>query len=164
LRVEIAPRTRRCWHWVLSVVVLCIVSCAATPSLEKDAQALKTLIAAEGEAARAHDAERLASLWAEDGVVRDARHTPGDPSDDGVWQGRDAIMSRYTSTIFYLTLEEMGPIDLAFDIRGDQAVVTGTTRIGDEVSPGGERWTFARQDGEWVIKGITFNLEAGGQR
>jgi hypothetical protein len=73
-------------------------------------------------------------------------------------------MSRYTSTLFGLTLEDAGPVDLVFDVRGNSAVVTGTTRIGGELSPGGERWTFARKDGEWVITGISFNLEAGGQR
>ena len=121
------------------------------------------MIAAEGRAARERDADRLASLWADDSVVRDARHTPDDMSDDRVWEGRDAIMSRYTSEIFYLTLEDAGPMDLVFDVRGDAAVVTGTTRMGDEVSPGGERWTFARQRGGWVIAGITFNLEANPQ-
>jgi hypothetical protein len=62
--------------------------------------------------------------------------------------------------IFFLTLDEMGPVDLVIDVEGDSAVVTGTTRIGTELSPGGERWTFARREGQWQITGITFNLEA----
>jgi ketosteroid isomerase-like protein len=138
-------------------------ACASTRSADNDEEAIRAVIAAEGRAARERDADRLASLWAEDGVVRDARHTPDDMSDDQVWEGRDAIMSRYTSEIFYLTLEDAGPMDLVFDVRGDAAVVTGTTRMGDEVSPGGERWTFARQRGGWVITGITFNLEDSGR-
>jgi hypothetical protein len=39
------------------------------------------------------------------------------------------------------------------------AIVTGTTRMGDELSPQGERWTFERQHGTWRITGITINLE-----
>ena len=152
-------RVGRCWYGLLSLVLLWLTSCAATPLLEDSERALQALVAAEGEAVRARDAERLSSLWAEDGVVRDARHTPDDLSDDRVWEGRDAIMSRYTSTLFYLALEDAGPTDLVFDVRGDSAVVTGTTRIGNELSPGGERWTFGRRGGEWVITGITFNLE-----
>jgi ketosteroid isomerase-like protein len=144
-------------------VLLWVVSCAAKHSPDENVQSLTSLIAAEGEAARARDLERLASLWAEDGIVRDARHTPGDPSDDGMWQGWDAILSRYTSTIFNQSLADAGPVDLVFEVRGDAAVVTGTTRIGGELSPGGERWTFRRQGKGWVITGITFNLEDGDQ-
>jgi len=136
-----------------------IVTCTSTPSIAEDRAAIRALIAAEGWAACSRDADRLESLWAAEGVVRDANHTPDDPTDDRVWQGRDAVMSRYTSVIFNLTLEEIGPVDLVIDVRGDGAVVTGTTRIGAEVSPGGERWTFARRGREWQIVDITFNLE-----
>jgi ketosteroid isomerase-like protein len=138
------------------------LACTRASSEAEDHAAIRSLISEEGEAARTRDAERLESLWAVDGTVRDANHTPDDPLDDKVWQGRDAIMSRYTSVIFYLTLDQVGPIELSIDVQGDVAVVTGTTRIGAELSPGGERWTFARHKGEWQITGIAFNLEAHG--
>jgi hypothetical protein len=44
-------------------------------------------------------------------------------------------------------------------VTGDQAVATSTTVIGKEVSPGGDRWTFARRDGRWWITGLMYNLE-----
>ncbi|MBL7200129.1 MAG: nuclear transport factor 2 family protein [Anaerolineae bacterium] len=147
-------------RYLIFCVLCAAAACARRPSPAEDQAALHALIAAEGEAARTRDAERLESLWAVDALVRDANHTPDNPQDDRVWQGRDAILSRYTSVIFYLTLDEMGPVDLVIDVQGDAAVVTGTTRIGTELSPGGERWTFARREGGWQITGITFNLEA----
>jgi hypothetical protein len=99
-------------------------------------------------------------LWIEEGWVHDANHTPDDLADDQVWEGRDAVMARYSSVIFGLTLEEVGPIELDMDLQGARAVVTGTTRMGSERSPNGERWTCVRQQGAWRIESITFDLEA----
>ena len=138
-----------------------IVACAPKPSPSENEATIRALIAAEAKGARTRDVALLESIWAVDGVVRDANHTPDDLADDQVWQGRDAIMLRYATVIFYLTLDEAGPVDLVMDIEGDSAVVTGTTRMGSELSPQGERWTFVRCDGKWEIAGITFNLEPG---
>jgi hypothetical protein len=51
------------------------------------------------------------------------------------------------------------PADLVINVRGDEAVVTGTTRIGDEVSPAGDRWRLVKIEGCWVIQELIFNLE-----
>lgn len=134
-------------------------ACRATPSASEDAEAIRAVIRAEAEAARAHDVERLESLWAKDGLVRDANHTPRDLTDDRIWLGRDAVISRYTSVVFYLPLDGAGPTDLEIAVHGDEAVVTATTHIGQEVSPRGERWTFVRRGDRWKIASITFNLE-----
>ncbi len=136
-----------------------LVACRATPSSADDAARLRQLIRAETNAVRAHDIEQLESLWIEEGTVRDANHTPDDQGDDRVWLGRDAVMTRYTSLLFYLPMEGSGPTDLDIAVHGNTAVVTATTRIGDEVSPRGEQWTFVRRDGRWQIASITFNLE-----
>jgi ketosteroid isomerase-like protein len=151
-----------CAAWA---ALACLAACAPAPfaqpapSAGQDEAALRALVAAEGQGARTRDVALLESIWAEDGVVRDASHTPHDPADDQVWQGRDAVMLRYETVIFILTLDEVGPLDLDVEVQGDMAVVTGTTRIGGERSPQGERWTFVRRGGEWRIAGITFNLE-----
>lgn len=136
-----------------------LVACTPAPNPQESKQAILGLIEAEGIGARTRDIALLESIWAHDAVVRDANHTPDNPADDQVWQGRDAILLRYETVLFYLTLEDVGPVDLDVDIHGHTATVTGTTRIGSELSPGGERWTFAWRDGEWKITGITFNLE-----
>ncbi len=52
-----------------------------------------------------------------------------------------------------------GAADVKLDIQGDQATAVSTTAIGSEVAPGGDRWTFAKQDGRWWITGLTYNLE-----
>jgi len=123
------------------------------------AQAIAELIATHRAAVVADDVQGLLDIWAEDGVIRDANHTPDDPTDDHVWRGLDAVLSYYTTILFPLYLNEVGPVDTALTIKGPEAVMTGTTKIGDELSPRGERWTFAFRDGKWKITGMTFNLE-----
>ena len=48
---------------------------------------------------------------------------------------------------------------MTLEIQGDQAAAASTTAIGNEVAPGGDRWTFTRRDGRWWITGLTYNLE-----
>lgn len=106
------------------------------------------------------DVQGLLDIWADDGIIIDANHTPDNPTDDHVWRGLDAVLSYYTTVLFPLYLTEIGPVDTVLTVNGLEAVMTGTTMIGAEVSPGGERWTFAFRDGEWKITGLTFNLES----
>lgn len=124
-----------------------------------DREAILALMAAEAEAAIRDDAGRLLALWAADGLVRDANHTPDDPTDDHTWIGHDAILSRYLTIVFPLYLTRLAHADVLLTVEGDEATATATTVIEGEVSPGGERWTFARIEGEWRITSITFNLE-----
>jgi ketosteroid isomerase-like protein len=128
-------------------------------SVASDREAILALMAAEAEAAVHDDAARLLTLWAADGLVRDANHTPADPNDDYTWIGHDAILSRYLTVVFPLHLTQLARIDVLLTVEGDTATVIATTVIEGEVSPGGERWTFARFEGEWRITSITFNLE-----
>lgn len=124
-----------------------------------DREAILALMTAEAEAAVHDDAARLLELWAADGLVRDANHTPDDPTDDHTWIGHDAILSRYLTIVFPLHLTRLARTDVHLIIDQDVATATATTVIEGEVSPGGEQWTFARVDGEWRIVSITFNLE-----
>ncbi len=130
-----------------------------TPVPANDEEAIVGLLRAEGEAVVAQDMDRLAELWAEDAIVRDAKHTPEDTSDDALWRGIDAIMDRYVVLVFPGNPQLVEPEIVSIDIEGDKATVVSTTRIGEEVSPGGDTWTFVRRDGRWWIASLTYNLE-----
>lgn len=155
-----------CLNVVLLLLILvsgCYPSPPPTDSVPPTADASQTithLIAVHRTAVVADDVQGVLDIWAEDGVITDANHTPFDPADDHVWRGLDAVLSYYTTVLFPLYLEEVGPVDTVVTINGSQAVMTGTTKIGDELAPGGERWTFALRDGEWKITSMTFNLES----
>ncbi|MCS7221863.1 MAG: nuclear transport factor 2 family protein [Anaerolineae bacterium] len=132
-------------------------SSTSTPSV--DEIAIRQLLDAEAEAVVEQDIDRLMEIWAEDGEVIDARHTPDQPADDIRWRGKDAIRERYVSLVF-----PGGPTAVAHPIvdlviSGDTAVVTTTTQIGSETAEAGDRWTFARREGRWVITSLTYNLE-----
>ena len=68
-------------------------------------------------------------------------------NDDLTWRGRDAIRQRYVTLVFPGNPDAAGPIDAQVTIAGDRAEALSTTHIGSEVAPGGDRWTFARKDG-----------------
>jgi hypothetical protein len=125
-----------------------------------DEEAVLQLMAAEGEGVVEQDIGRLMEIWAEEGVVVDARHTPDETGDDLTWRGRDAIRQRYVTLVFPGNPAAAGPSDALVTVTGDSAEALSTTRIGTEVAPGGDRWTFARSDGRWFITGLTYNLEA----
>lgn len=130
-----------------------------TPIPATDEEAILKLLRAESEGVVQQDMDRLADLWAEDATVTDAKHTPDDPADDAVWRGIDAILDRYVVLVFPGNPQYAEPADVSVSIDGDTATVTSTTQIGDEVSPGGDRWTFVRRDGRWYIQALSYNLE-----
>ncbi len=131
----------------------------ATPIPDSDEAAIRSLLQAEAEGVVGQDIDRLLDIWAEDGVVTDANHTPDDPSDDLTWSGRDAIRERYVNLVFPSAPLELTPADVQLTIHGDTAVAIATTHIGREVAPGGDRWTFVKRDGRWQIASLTYNLE-----
>jgi len=98
-------------------------------------------------------------LWAPDGRIADAKHTPADSADDQTWEGADAIRHRYLRRVFPGNPAAAQPAGLAIALNGDQATVTGTTQIGNEVSPNGDRWQVVKVGGCWVIKELIFDLE-----
>ncbi len=130
-----------------------------TPQPESDEEAIRQLILLEGRGVVAQDIQGLMDLWAADGMVIDAKHTPDDPGDDARWRGRDAIRERYVVLVFPGNPSVVAPAEIQITITGDTAVATSTTVIGDEVAPGGDRWEFVKRDGRWWIKSLTYNLE-----
>lgn len=145
-------------------LVLLLTACGGqarpTPTLPvNDDEAIRQMLRAESAAVVQQDIDRLAELWAEDATVTDAKHTPSDASDDAVWRGIDAILDRYVVVVFPGNPQFAEPNDVQVQISGDQASATSTTRIGAEISPAGDRWTFVRRDHHWLIQSLTYNLE-----
>jgi hypothetical protein len=131
-----------------------------TPVPASDEEAIRFLLQAEGEGVVNKDIDRLMGLWAEEGFVADANHTPADGTDDLTWKGSYAVRDRYITAVFPGNPSTAAPTDLTIEINADRATVTATTRIGDEVSPAGDRWTFLRTPDGWRIESLTYNLEA----
>jgi len=71
----------------------------------------------------------------------------------------DAIRHRYVRTVFPGAPTEIQPANLQIELDGDNAVVIATTRIGDEISPSGDRWELTRQNDCWLIQSLAYNLE-----
>ncbi len=152
---------------ILFLLLLLLTACAAptfTPTPitlpnASDEEAIMALLRAESQGVVAKDMDLLASLWAEDAVVVDAKHTPDDPSDDTRWEGIDAVLDRYVTLVFPGNPAFAEPADVQITIEGDRAEAASTTRIGEERSPGGDRWTFVKRHGRWWIQSLTYNLE-----
>jgi hypothetical protein len=129
------------------------------PDTAGDEAAITALLRAESTEVVQQDIEALMRLWAPDGRIADAKHTPADPQDDQTWEGTDAIRHRYLRRVFPGNPSLAQPADLTIALNGDQATVTGTTRIGSEVSPNGDRWQVVKVGECWVIKELVFDLE-----
>lgn len=145
---------------LLIALAACQTAPAATPrSRAGDEAALRQLLQAEADAVVHQDIERLASLWAEDGFVVDARHTSDNEADDAVWRGIDAVLDRYMVVVFPGNPQFAEPADIGIEIAGDTASASSTTRIGNEISPAGDRWEFRHAGGRWWIVSLKYNLE-----
>ncbi len=124
-----------------------------------DADAIRSVLHAEGELMVAQSIEQLMLLWDEDGRVVNAKNTPADESDDQLWIGKDAVRHRYVRIVFPGAAAAAAPADMDVAVTGDSAVVTATTHIGSEISPAGDRWQLNKVSGCWVIERLVFNLE-----
>ncbi len=129
------------------------------PDSTSDEVAITAVLHAEGAYLVQQDIIALMQLWGANARIIDAKHTPTDATDDHTWQGREAIRVRYLHRVFPGHPARAEPADLAISITGQQAVVTATTSIGDEVSPAGDRWLLVKQDECWVLQELIFNLE-----
>jgi hypothetical protein len=125
-----------------------------------DAEAIRQLVLLEGQGVVRQDIAGLMNLWATDAVVTDAKHTANTPGDDARWRGRDAIRERYVVLVFPGNPSANSPGDIEVVIEGDRATATSTTRIAQEISPGGDRWSFVKREGRWWIAELTYNLES----
>jgi hypothetical protein len=130
-----------------------------TPVPANDKEAVVQLIRAEGEGVVQQDIDRLLDIWATDGQIVDANHTPDNAADDAKWIGRDAIRQRYVNLVFPSAPMKAEAGDLQIALDGAKATITSTTNIGNEVAPGGDRWTIEKRNGRWYITSLTYNLE-----
>lgn len=142
----------------------CSLPADALPTgAEADAH-LAALLRAETSLVVSQQIDALMALWASDGQVVDAKQTPDDPTDDQRWIGQDAIRHRYVRTVFPGNPQpppaDAPPPDLAITYDGDRATVRATTRIGSEIAPAGDQWTFTRSGPCWLIESLTYNLES----
>ncbi len=158
------------WWGVVIVALIMLAACrgggtatAPTPTPIgaglPDKKAIIAVLDAEAQGVAHQNVDLLMRLWAQDGMVRDARHTPDNPGDDAVWQGRDAIYQRYVHLVFPGNPTYVAHTDLQITLHGNHAVVTSTTRIGAEVAPAGDRWELVKRKGHWLLYRLTYNLE-----
>ena len=121
------------------------------PTLVSDVTAatLPTLVLAEREASIVGNLPLLASLWTEEGRIVDGRGSV-QTDDDYVWQGRAAILDRYTLAVF-----PSPPPALAADALAD-AILTVN---GDHASfaNGSDTWQFVQHDGRWWLLELVYN-------
>lgn len=130
-----------------------------TPTPATDEEAIMQLVNAEAEGVVSQDIDRLMEIWSPEGVVTDANHTPDNPADDRVWRGIAEIRERYVNEIFPSAPGSVTHPDVQLTIEGNSGVAISTSAIGIDHAPGGDRWTFAKENGRWRITALTFNLE-----
>lgn len=121
--------------------------------------AIQAVLRAEGLFVVEQNIDALMALWIDGSYIRNAKNTAQDEGDDQLWSDVDAIRHRYVRTVFPGAPTEIQPADLKIEIAGDSAVVIATTRIGNEVSPSGDRWELKEQAGCWLIQSLAYNLE-----
>lgn len=124
-----------------------------------DEEAITAVLMAEGKLVVEQNIDGLMNLWREGGEVIDAKNTPADTNDDQRWLDKDAIRNRYVRIVFPGAPTQADPKDLQIQMSDDQAIITATTHIGNEVSPAGDRWVLVKQNNCWAIQSLTYNLE-----
>jgi hypothetical protein len=129
------------------------------PQAASDEEAITALLRAEGELVVQQQIELLMALWVDGASITNAKNTPAAAADDQFWRDKDAIRHRYVRTVFPGAPAAAMPADLQISATGDRAEVIATTRIGDEVSPGGDRWTLVKRGNCWLLENLTYNLE-----
>ncbi len=130
----------------------------ATPVPPDDQSAIRPLINAECEAVVQQDLDRLQGMWASDGVVTDANHTPDNASDDVTWKGWDAIRDRYVNIVFPSNPTFCEHFDTQVTISGDTATALSGIRIGTTNAPNSNTWTFKKTGDGWRIAALSYNL------
>jgi hypothetical protein len=129
-----------------------------TPVPANDEEAIRQIIVAEGEGVVQQDIDRLQGMWATDGVVTDANHTPDNPSDDKTWKGWAAIRDRYVNIVFPSNPAYAEHPNIRATLTGDTATALADTKIGITNLKDNDKWTFRKIDGQWKITSLTFSL------
>ncbi len=151
-------------HLFLLIVLFFALSmgcsaCVGNPP--HDQVAIQAVLDAEAKGVVDRNLDGLMSLWCDGGIVRDAKHTPNDPSDDVLWQGKDAIAQRYLHLVFpgEPHLLEHSIVHISWKDDAHEAVVLLSTRINSEAAISGDKWILCWQKGHWQVKETTYNLE-----
>lgn len=129
-----------------------------TPTPATPEEAIRQLINAECESVVQQDVDRLQDIWANDGVVIDANHTPDNTSDDVTWKGWDAIRDRYVNIVFPSNPTFCEHPDAQVTITGDAASAITGVKIGVTNAPSSNSWTFKKSGDAWRITALTYNL------
>lgn len=129
-----------------------------TPVPATPEEAIRQLINAECEAVVQQDIDRLQDIWASDGVVTDANHTPTDTSDDVTWKGWDAIRDRYVNIVFPSNPTFCEHPDATVTINADAATAVSGVKIGVTNAPNSNNWAFKKNGDAWKITALSYNL------
>jgi hypothetical protein len=115
---------------------------------------LMELIVAERSASIVGNLPLLATLWAEDARIVDGRDTPF-PDDDLIWQGRAAILDRYTLAVLPAPPPplERAALDSA---TLQMQPVTGYPTVAQVVN-GGDRWQLVYRAGRWWLLELVYS-------
>ncbi len=169
-----AMRHRVYLYLILVLLATCNTACAPSaqpqsplgscalplPPGTTDEEAIRAVLAAEGTLVVEQDIALLMQLWREGAQITDANHTALDPADDQQWFDKDAIRHRYLRLVFPGAPAVVAPKDLMIALDHQQATITATTQIGNEISPAGDRWVLVKQGECWIIESLTYNLES----
>ncbi len=131
-----------------------------TPVPPTPEEAIRQIINAECEAVVHQDIDRLQGIWATDGVVIDANHTPDNTTDDGTWKNWDAVRDRYVNIVFPSNPTFCEHPDVQVTVSGDSATATTGVKIGVTNAPNSNKWLFKKVADAWRITSLTYNLNA----
>ncbi len=120
-----------------------------------DEEAVRQIINTEGEALMKLDVDRLAGIWAKDGVVIDLETEGG-----RTFRGWKAILDRYENIVFPTVTHMPKHPNIRVTIEGARAVAVSDTKIGSTDLKDNDRWTLKKIDGRWQITSLTFGLSS----
>ncbi len=128
---------------------------AATPD-----EAVRQIINAECEAVVQQDIDRLQGIWAPDGVIIDANHSPDNTGDDVTWKGWEAVRDRYVNLVFPSSPTFCEHPGINVSIGADNVSATASTgvNIGNTKCTDCNKWTFKKVGDAWKIVTLTYNL------
>ncbi len=129
-----------------------------TPVPGTKEEAVRQIINAECEAVVQQDIDRLQGIWAPDGVIVDANHTPDNTADDVTWKNWEAVRDRYVNIVFPSNPTFCEHPNVQVTVTGDSATATTGVKIGVTDAPNSNKWVFKMVGDAWRISTLTYNL------